>query len=558
MRDSEVVAAIVARDPDGLAEAYDKYAAGLFGFCRSLLREPADAADAVQDTFVIAASKAAELRDPDRLRPWLYAVARNECHRRLRAGTVPATLDVTAGLADQGADASDLAARAQLRDLVRAAIMGLNPGDQEVIELSLRHELHGPDLADALGVPRNHAHALLSRARSQLEKSLGALLVARAGRQDCPVLDSLLDAVDAGGAREGGWGARPPRQTRRGWDGTLTVLMRKRVHRHIERCEVCGERKRRELRPVMLLGFAPLTLIPYQLRAQVLHLITDPSAAAAAQRTAIVQHAGVAGAHGFPVATALPGHGVAGAAHAAAARAGLRWPLAHGHAGHTAAIAGTTATAAVAGVIAVLVMMVPQHSHQGGPAVASPHRAGQPTGAFSPAPRVPKPSGTAPAAAGAPAQQGTGRPAIAAAARGGPAAPGAGASGGAGPGTPPAGTPPGPATTTHAPTPAPAPAVNGPVSVSPGSLALIALLTGSATGTLTLTAGSTPVTHYTVTVPSSLLGNLTVSPASGSIPAHGRQQVTVTVHGLLSLDTTVAVSPGGQTATVLFGLHLGN
>jgi hypothetical protein len=252
---------------------------------------------------------------------------------------VPATLGVTAGLADQGADASDLAARAQPRDLVRAAIMGLNPGDQEVIELSLRHELHGPDLADALGVPRNHAHALLSRARSQLEKSLGALLVARAGRQACPALDNLLS----------------------GRDGTLTVLMRKRVHRHIERCEVCGERKRRELRPVMLLGFAPLALIPYQLRAQVLHLITDPSTAAAAQRTAIVQHAGVFGAHGFPVATALPGHGVAGAA-----------------------------------------------------------------------------------------------------------------------------------------------------------------------------------------------------PASGSIPAHGRQQVTVTVHGLLSLDTTVAVSPGGQTATVLFGLHLGN
>jgi RNA polymerase sigma factor (sigma-70 family) len=211
MRDSEVVAAIVARNPDGLAEAYDKYAAGLFGFCRSLLREPADAADAVQDTFVIAASKVAELRDPDRLRPWLYAVARNECHRRLRAGNVPAALEERAELADLGADASDLAARAQLRDLVRAAIMGLNPGDQEVIELSLRHELHGPDLADALGVPRNHAHALASRARSQLEKSLGALLVARAGREDCPVLDSLLRAADAGAARVGGLGGLGPR-----------------------------------------------------------------------------------------------------------------------------------------------------------------------------------------------------------------------------------------------------------------------------------------------------------------------------------------------------------
>src|SRR4051794_41764696 len=84
MRDSEVVVAIVAGDADGLAEAYDRYAAPLYTYCRSLLREPADAADAVQDTFVIAASKLAGLRDQSRLRPWLYAVARNECQRRLR------------------------------------------------------------------------------------------------------------------------------------------------------------------------------------------------------------------------------------------------------------------------------------------------------------------------------------------------------------------------------------------------------------------------------------------------------------------------------------------
>ena len=51
MHDSEVVAAIAVGDPDGLAEAYDRYAAPLYTYCRSLLREPADAADAVQDTF---------------------------------------------------------------------------------------------------------------------------------------------------------------------------------------------------------------------------------------------------------------------------------------------------------------------------------------------------------------------------------------------------------------------------------------------------------------------------------------------------------------------------
>src|SRR5215470_17878059 len=243
--DVEIVAAIVAGDRAGLAAAYDLYAAALYSYCRSLLAEPADAADAVQDTFVLAASKLAGLRDPGRLRPWLYAVARNECHRRLRA---------RARVADVGGAAE----RGELRDLVRSAIEGLNSGEREVIELTLRHELDGADLAAALGVPVNQAHALASRARGQLERSLGALLVARTGRQACPELDEILA----------------------GWGGQLSVLLRKRVSRHIENCDVCGERKRRELSPAMLLSALPFFIVPAALRQQVLRLVSDPTPAA--------------------------------------------------------------------------------------------------------------------------------------------------------------------------------------------------------------------------------------------------------------------------------------
>src|ERR1700753_2131973 len=107
MEDPEVVAAIVAGDPAGLAEAYDRYATPLYSYCRSLLPEPADAADAVQDTFLVATAKLRDLRDPARLRPWLYAVARNECFRRLRAGKalygLEEAADLPAARADLGA-----------------------------------------------------------------------------------------------------------------------------------------------------------------------------------------------------------------------------------------------------------------------------------------------------------------------------------------------------------------------------------------------------------------------------------------------------------------------
>ena len=77
VQDGEIVAAITAGDPAGLAAAFDDYAPALYGYCRTLLSEPADAADALLDTYLVAVVKLDGLHDPGRLRPWLYAVARN-------------------------------------------------------------------------------------------------------------------------------------------------------------------------------------------------------------------------------------------------------------------------------------------------------------------------------------------------------------------------------------------------------------------------------------------------------------------------------------------------
>jgi len=97
MQDSAVVAAVVAGDVDGFAAAYDQYAASLYGYCLGALPGP-EAAEAVLDTFLIATAKLDGLRDPDRLGPWLHAVARNECLRRLGpGGEIPAAADLGDG-----------------------------------------------------------------------------------------------------------------------------------------------------------------------------------------------------------------------------------------------------------------------------------------------------------------------------------------------------------------------------------------------------------------------------------------------------------------------------
>jgi RNA polymerase sigma factor (sigma-70 family) len=320
MRDSAIVASVAARNPAGLAEAYDKYAARVFSFCRSLLGDPAAAADAVHDTFLITAEAVAALEDPRRLRPWLYAVARNQCHRRLGAGVRPVT---AAGTDPRGRVSDD--DQSQLLDLVSTAIGGLPPADGEIIELNLRHRLHGADLADTLGVPRPDMHVLALRAHGRLRESLGALLVAQAGRKNCEVLNELLGDHD----------------------GT-TALARDLAGRHVEHCLVCADRQRQLLGPVMRLGFVSMAPVPPGLRNRVLSLASDASPAAADQRAAIVAQAGPFGAYGFP--------------EPAKAGTGRRRRLATVPVG---AIAGAAATAVVAVVIAVVVMVLPQSSHQG-------------------------------------------------------------------------------------------------------------------------------------------------------------------------------------------------
>jgi RNA polymerase sigma factor (sigma-70 family) len=244
--DQALVAALVAGDPRGLEGAYRAYADRLYTYCRGLLRDPDQAADAVHDTFVLAGQRAGQLRDPERLRPWLYAIARNECLRVLRGQARQAPLPEPDQMTAEAPEPTDILRASELQALVWAASAGLNPGDRDVFELTVRHDLAAAEVGQVLGLSVDHAHARVSRVRAQLERALGALLVARTGRRDCPELAAMLS----------------------GWDGRLTALIRKRVSRHVESCDTCQERKRRLLTPAALFSAyasAPFLLVPREL-----------------------------------------------------------------------------------------------------------------------------------------------------------------------------------------------------------------------------------------------------------------------------------------------------
>jgi RNA polymerase sigma factor (sigma-70 family) len=240
--DAELVSAAAAGDRLAFAGIYDRYADRLHDFCIGMLRDRDAAADCVQDAFCIAAARLTQLADPDKLRPWLYAIARNEALRCIRARRREQVTDELPEAASAEPGPETLAAQGELADLITQATGGLSDRDRTVLDLAYRHGLDGPELAAALNVSPGTANRTVSRLRQTVEHALGALLVARQARaatDACAELRAILA----------------------GWDGRFTALMRKRIARHIESCPACEEQRRRLVNPAALLGAAPV-LIP--------------------------------------------------------------------------------------------------------------------------------------------------------------------------------------------------------------------------------------------------------------------------------------------------------
>jgi RNA polymerase sigma factor (sigma-70 family) len=271
--DAELVRAAAAGDRQAFAVMYDRYANRLHDFCAGMLADRDAAADCVQDAFCTAATCLGDLREPDKLRAWLYGIARHQAMRRIRDRRKEQLSDELPEVVSGDAGPDTMAGRSELANLIAEAAGGLSDRDRSVLELAYRHGLGGPELAEALGVSQTNANTMVYRLRETIEKCLGALLVARRARTNpnrCPELAAML----------------------KGWDGQFTILMRKRIARHIESCHRCDQERRRMVNPVALLGAAPVFIpAPDWLRDRTLNEIQLTCAGTGMMSAAQMQNA---------------------------------------------------------------------------------------------------------------------------------------------------------------------------------------------------------------------------------------------------------------------------
>src|SRR5437588_4316302 len=245
MDEAELVQRAAAGDKDAFAAIYDRYAGRLYDFLWWVLQDRQEAEDALHDAFLAAGSRLPELEDPSHLRSWLFSIAgRQGLDAARRRGHTEASI------ADWDADTGTVAepTKGELVDLARATAEELSPTDRALLDLHLRQGLQGQELADALGVSPEYARLLVSQLIDRIERSLGADLVARFGRNQCPELAALL--AD--------------------WDETRDPATRERVAEHADSCPTCGARRRQRVGTAALLTVAPTFTPPDDMRGRVL------------------------------------------------------------------------------------------------------------------------------------------------------------------------------------------------------------------------------------------------------------------------------------------------
>ncbi len=153
-----------------LAALVDQYASALYRVAFSVLRNPADAEDAVQETFLRVLRHRDTLDEVRDHRVWLIRIVWNiVLDRKRRAKTRPETDDVAElvrVLPANGLSAEERAAAAQHHAHVLACVEQLPPKEREVLQLSAFEELSSVEIAAVLGITESSVRSRLFRARN--------------------------------------------------------------------------------------------------------------------------------------------------------------------------------------------------------------------------------------------------------------------------------------------------------------------------------------------------------------------------------------------------------
>jgi RNA polymerase sigma-70 factor, ECF subfamily len=167
--EATLVARAAAGDARAFRQIYDRHARALFRFTCDLLRDAPAAEEALQETFVRAHARLGTLRDGDKLRAWLYGIARLVVMETVRARRGGADDESVLEHTASGAPSPEamLISREASRAL-DAALAELRPERRAALLMTADAELSYDDIARAMSWSLAKVKVEIHRARLEL------------------------------------------------------------------------------------------------------------------------------------------------------------------------------------------------------------------------------------------------------------------------------------------------------------------------------------------------------------------------------------------------------
>jgi RNA polymerase sigma-70 factor (ECF subfamily) len=215
LTDTELIERTQAGDMRALEALMRRHNRTLYRTARAILRDDAEAEDAVQEAYLSAYKALASFRGESKLSTWLVRITANEALMRRRrnartAVVVPMQAAAAAGEQWEDPMSEELgpegdASRGEMRQLLEKRIDALPDGYRAVFMLRALEELSVEETSAALGIPEATVRTRYFRARGLLRESLARDIdrsledaFAFAGERCDRIVANVLERIKAG------------------------------------------------------------------------------------------------------------------------------------------------------------------------------------------------------------------------------------------------------------------------------------------------------------------------------------------------------------------------
>ena len=172
-----IIQRALAGDQHGYAELYERYAAGLYRLCYSLLVNAQDAEDILQESFLYAFKNLHRFDSRKAsLKTWLYTIAVSRCrntYRRKRFLLVDISQWFGFEPKAPSSEAPEAAAiRRDAQESIGKALAVLSPRLREAIVLRYGQGLTYREISEVMGCPQKTAESRVRLGHQRLKQAL--------------------------------------------------------------------------------------------------------------------------------------------------------------------------------------------------------------------------------------------------------------------------------------------------------------------------------------------------------------------------------------------------